>query len=114
MVRRTALLAISALMGISVASGIARASDVPATPQSTQAPASTPEPKKPHGCLFDGAVGAVGGHFVRSGHAKLGAVGGCAYGWHEKHKWKKEHKAWEQEQKELAQHPAPQPQAAPQ
>lgn len=55
-----------------------------------------PEPKKPHGCLGYGVAGAIGGHFVRSGHAILGGLIGCAYGLHEKHKWKKEHKAWEQ------------------
>jgi hypothetical protein len=32
------------------------------------------------GCLKGAAVGGVGGHFVGSGHAVLGAAGGCIVG----------------------------------
>lgn len=34
------------------------------------------------GCLKGAAVGGVGGHFVGSGHAVLGAAGGCIIGHH--------------------------------
>jgi outer membrane lipoprotein SlyB len=34
------------------------------------------------GCLKGAAVGGVGGHFVGSGHAVLGAAGGCLVGRH--------------------------------
>jgi hypothetical protein len=34
------------------------------------------------GCLKGAAVGGVGGHFVGSGHAVLGAAGGCIVGHH--------------------------------
>jgi len=34
------------------------------------------------GCLKGAAVGGVAGHYVGSGHAVLGAVGGCIVGHH--------------------------------
>ncbi|TPG56856.1 hypothetical protein EAH89_12320 [Roseomonas nepalensis] len=37
---------------------------------------------KTGGCVKDGAVGAVAGHFVGSGHAVAGAAAGCAVGVH--------------------------------
>lgn len=70
------------------------------TPVTSSTQASTTAisqaPVKPHGCLAYGAGGAVAGHFVRSGHAFLGAMAGCAYGWHKRHVWKKEMKTWKQ------------------
>lgn len=42
------------------------------------------------GCLKGAAVGGVGGHFVGSGHAVLGAVGGCIVGRHLANKKAKE------------------------
>ena len=87
MKKRNILFALTAVVGLA-AGGSAFAADT-----------QNAEPQKPHGCLAYGAAGAVGGHFVGDGHAKLGAAGGCAYGWHKKHEWKKEHKAWEEQQK---------------
>jgi hypothetical protein len=43
---------------------------------------------EPGGCLKYGAVGAVGGHLAHH-HAVIGAVGGCAVGMYERHKYKK-------------------------
>lgn len=42
------------------------------------------------GCLKGAAVGGVGGHFVGSGHAVLGAAGGCIVGRHMANKKAKE------------------------
>jgi len=42
------------------------------------------------GCLKGAAVGGVGGHFVGSGHAVLGAAGGCLVGRHMANKKAKE------------------------
>ena len=42
------------------------------------------------GCVKDGAVGAVAGHMVGSGHGVAGAAAGCAYGAHERNKAEKE------------------------
>lgn len=40
---------------------------------------------KEGGCVKDGAVGAVAGHFVGKGHATAGAAAGCAVGVHRRH-----------------------------
>jgi len=42
------------------------------------------------GCVKDGAVGALAGHMVGSGHGVAGAAAGCAYGAHERNKAEKE------------------------
>lgn len=42
------------------------------------------------GCLKGAAVGGVGGHLVGSGHAVLGAAGGCLVGRHVANKKAKE------------------------
>jgi hypothetical protein len=42
------------------------------------------------GCLKGAAIGGVGGHFVGSGHAVLGAAGGCIIGRHMANKKAKE------------------------
>ncbi|MFC0386412.1 hypothetical protein [Muricoccus vinaceus] len=44
--------------------------------------AALPAQAKTGGCVKDGAVGAVAGHFVGSGHAVAGAAAGCAVGVH--------------------------------
>ncbi|MFC0409848.1 hypothetical protein [Roseomonas elaeocarpi] len=44
-----------------------------------------PAQAKEGGCVKDGAVGAVAGHFVGSGHAVAGAAAGCAVGVHRRH-----------------------------
>jgi hypothetical protein len=44
-----------------------------------------PAEAKTGGCVKDGAVGAVAGHFVGSGHAAAGAAAGCAVGVHRRH-----------------------------
>jgi len=44
--------------------------------------AALPAEAKTGGCVKDGAVGAVAGHFVGSGHAVAGAAAGCAVGVH--------------------------------
>lgn len=54
---------------------------------------------RPHGCIADGAAGAVAGHFMRSGHAVMGAMAGCAYGAWQRHKWKKEIKEYDSQQR---------------
>lgn len=64
--------------------------------QQVSTTATAQAPVKPRGCLAYGAGGAVAGHFVRSGHAFLGAMAGCAYGWHKRHVWKKDMKLWKQ------------------
>ena len=46
---------------------------------------STPASAKEGGCVKDGAVGAVAGHFVGKGHAVAGAAAGCAVGVHRRH-----------------------------
>lgn len=62
---------------------------------------NVPPPPKPGGCIKDGLIGGVGGHFVGQGHTKMGAAGGCAYGMYQRHKWKKEMRAYN------AEHPQP-------
>ncbi|MBO1078185.1 hypothetical protein [Roseomonas haemaphysalidis] len=47
--------------------------------------AALPASAKEGGCVKDGAVGAVAGHFVGSGHAVAGAAAGCAVGVHRRH-----------------------------
>lgn len=44
-----------------------------------------PASAKEGGCVKDGAVGAVAGHFVGQGHAVAGAAAGCAVGVHRRH-----------------------------
>lgn len=44
---------------------------------------------EPGGCLKYGAGGAAAGHFVGSGHAVLGAAGGCAAGAYKRHESRK-------------------------
>lgn len=48
----------------------------------TLAAASLPAQARTGGCVKDGAVGAIAGHFVGSGHAVAGAAAGCAVGVH--------------------------------
>ena len=45
-------------------------------PVQAQTNGQTTAPVRPHGCIADGATGAVAGHFVRSGHSVLGAIAG--------------------------------------
>jgi len=47
--------------------------------------ATIPAEAKTGGCVRDGAVGAVAGHFVGHGHAVAGAAAGCAVGVHRRH-----------------------------
>jgi hypothetical protein len=47
--------------------------------------ATLPAQAKTGGCVHDGAVGAVAGHFVGHGHAVAGAAAGCAVGVHRRH-----------------------------
>lgn len=54
---------------------------------------------RPHGCIADGAAGAVAGHFMRSSHAVMGTMAGCAYGAWQRHKWKKEIKEYDSQQR---------------
>lgn len=62
----------------------------------------TTAPTRPHGCIADGAAGAVAGHFVRSGHSVLGAIAGCSYGAWQRHKWKKEMKAYDSQKRTVS------------
>lgn len=55
----------------------------------------------PHGCIADGAAGAVAGHFVRSGRSVMGAIVGCSYGAWQRHKWKKEMKAYDSQKRKI-------------
>lgn len=48
-----------------------------------------PASAKEGGCVKDGAVGAVAGHFVGKGHAVAGAAAGCAVGTHRRHEAEK-------------------------
>ncbi|WP_250495332.1 hypothetical protein [Caballeronia sp. GAWG1-1] len=48
------------------------------------------------GCLKGAAAGGVAGHFVGSGHAVLGAAGGCVVGRHLANKKAKEDAARQQ------------------
>ncbi|MBI0534787.1 hypothetical protein D9599_04280 [Roseomonas sp. KE2513] len=48
--------------------------------------AALPAQAKTGGCVKDGAVGAVAGHFVGSGHAVAGAAAGCAVGVHRRNR----------------------------
>lgn len=56
---------------------------------------------RPHGCIADGAAGAVAGHFVRSGHSVMGAIAGCSYGAWQRHKWKKEMKDYDSQKRTI-------------
>jgi hypothetical protein len=47
--------------------------------------AAAPASAKEGGCVKGGAVGAVAGHFVGSGHSVAGAAAGCAVGVHRRH-----------------------------
>lgn len=47
--------------------------------------AALPASAKEGGCVKGGAVGAVAGHFVGSGHSVAGAAAGCAVGVHRRH-----------------------------
>jgi outer membrane lipoprotein SlyB len=58
------------------------------------------------GCLKGAAVGGVGGHFVGSGHAVLGAAGGCLVGRHVANKKAKEDAA-AKKNAQVAPQPAP-------
>jgi outer membrane lipoprotein SlyB len=58
------------------------------------------------GCLKGAAVGGVGGHFVGSGHAVLGAAGGCLVGRHMANKKAKEDAA-ARKNTQVAHQPAP-------
>jgi outer membrane lipoprotein SlyB len=58
------------------------------------------------GCLKGAAVGGVGGHFVGSGHAVLGAAGGCLVGRHMANKKAKEDVA-ARKNAQVAHQPAP-------
>jgi hypothetical protein len=59
---------------------------------------------KTGGCVKDGAVGAVAGHFVGRGHAVAGAAAGCAVGVHRRNQ--AEQRQQQQPQQQPAQ-PAP-------
>ncbi|MHB0705182.1 hypothetical protein ACX4MT_05825 [Roseomonas mucosa] len=50
---------------------------------------AAPAAAKEGGCVKDGAVGAVAGHFVGQGHAVAGATAGCAVGVHRRHEAEK-------------------------
>ncbi|GBQ37003.1 hypothetical protein GOB83_06830 [Acetobacter fabarum] len=56
---------------------------------------------RPHGCIADGAAGAVAGHFMHSGHAVLEAMAGCAYGAWQRHKWKMEIKKYDSQKRTI-------------
>lgn len=58
------------------------------------------------GCLKGAAVGSIGGNFVGSGHAMLGAAGGCLVGRHVADKKAKEDAAAKRNAEEASQ-PAP-------
>nr|WP_236646623.1 hypothetical protein [Aristophania vespae] len=49
---------------------------------------ATPAIAEPGGCLKYGAAGAVGGHLANH-HGVIGAVGGCAVGMYQRHKYRK-------------------------
>lgn len=55
---------------------------------------------EPGGCIKYGAAGAVAGHFAKR-HGVLGAVGGCAVGMYQRHKYRKSLRqkaaAWDKE-----------------
>ncbi|GBQ06395.1 hypothetical protein [Saccharibacter floricola] len=55
---------------------------------------------EPGGCLKYGAAGAVAGHVAKR-HGVLGAVGGCAVGMYQRHKYRKNLRqkaaAWDKE-----------------
>ncbi|MCR0984191.1 hypothetical protein [Roseomonas populi] len=63
--------------------------------------AALPAQAREGGCVKDGAVGAVAGHFVGSGHAVAGAAVGCAVGVHRRHA------AERREQQQQQQNPSP-------
>lgn len=68
----------------------------------TETSASTADaPARPHGCLAYGAMGAVAGHFVRSGHSVMGAMAGCSYGLWQRHKWKKAMKSYDGQKRSI-------------
>lgn len=54
------------------------------------------------GCLKGAAVGGVAGHYVGTGHAVLGAVGGCIVGHHMASKKAKEDKLARQHAQQAA------------
>ncbi|MCT6836630.1 MAG: hypothetical protein M3036_03125 [Bifidobacteriales bacterium] len=49
---------------------------------------AAPAMAEPGGCLKYGAAGAVAGHVAHQ-HAVAGAVGGCAVGMYQRHKYRK-------------------------
>ncbi len=49
---------------------------------------AAPAMAEPGGCLKYGAAGAVAGH-VANKHTVMGAVGGCAVGMYQRHKYRK-------------------------
>lgn len=61
---------------------------------------SAPAFAEPGGCLKYGAAGAVAGHFAKR-HGVVGAVGGCAVGMYQRHKYRKNLRqkaaAWDKE-----------------
>jgi hypothetical protein len=59
------------------------------------------------GCVKDGAVGAVAGHMVGSGHGVAGAAAGCAYGAHERNKAEKDKAQQANQQPQGNQQPPP-------
>lgn len=74
------------------------------SPVQAQTSRQTTAPARPHGCIADGAAGAVAGHFVRSGHSVMGAIAGCSYGAWQRHKWKKEMKAYDSQKRTIITH----------
>jgi outer membrane lipoprotein SlyB len=66
------------------------------------------------GCLKGAAVGGVGGHFVGSGHAVLGAAGGCVVGHHMASKKAKEDAQARAQAQQQTQAPQQQSQSSPQ
>lgn len=49
---------------------------------------AAPAVAEPGGCLKYGAAGAVAGH-VANKHGVIGAIGGCAVGMYQRHKYRK-------------------------
>jgi hypothetical protein len=65
-----------------------------------------PASAKEGGCVKGGAVGAVAGHFLGSGHAVAGAAAGCAVGVHRRHQAERS-QAQDQQQQGGQQNPNP-------
>ena len=59
---------------------------------------AAPAQAKTGGCVKDGAVGAVAGHFVGSGHAAAGAAAGCAVGVHRRNRAERQNAQQQQPQ----------------